>query len=112
MRISQRLLRFLSGMRIELFISVSLVRECLSSAPIFGPDSPPADGDRAENNNDHPSLATAGVISQARMLKELVGKLNALRLDHTEFTCLKALVLFRPGQRLPEKAKHSDVFTY
>ena len=70
----------------------------MSSAPICGPDSPPTDGDRSENNNDHRSLGTAGVISQARRLKELVGKLNALRLDHTEFTCLKALVLFRPGQ--------------
>ena len=75
-----------------------MVRECLSAAaPVCGPDSPPTNGDRAENNEDH-AASSAGVISQARRLKELVGKLSALRLDHTEFTCLKALVLFRPGR--------------
>ena len=89
-----------------ILISVSLVRECLSSAHIFGADSPPStDGDRVENNNEHSTLGTAGVISQARKLKELVGKLNALRLDHTEFTCLKALVLFRPGSLLDDFRK-------
>ena len=31
-----------------------------------------------------------------RRLKELVTRLGLLRLDHTEYTCLKALALFRP----------------
>ena len=57
-------------------LPVSLVRESLRSV------------------EDHPAL-----IEQARQLKDLITKLSSLRLDQTEFTCLKALVLFRPGRR-------------
>ena len=35
-------------------------------------------------------------ISQVTQLTEMVARLNQLRLDHTEYTCLKALVLFKP----------------
>lgn len=35
--------------------------------------------------------------SDARILKDVTTKLMHLRLDHTEFTCLKALSLFKPG---------------
>ena len=52
---------------------VSLVRECLRGV------------------EEHPNL-----IVQARQLKDLIAKFNALRVDHTEYTCLKALVLFKP----------------
>lgn len=33
-----------------------------------------------------------------RQLHQLIGRINLLRLDHTEFACLKALVLFKPGK--------------
>ena len=32
-----------------------------------------------------------------QQLRQVVGRLRLLRLDHTEFACLKALVLFKPG---------------
>ena len=33
---------------------------------------------------------------QVTQLTEMVARLTQLRLDHTEYTCLKALVLFKP----------------
>ena len=59
----------------SLTFPASLVREC-HAAPV---------GDQAS------------LLTQARKLKDLVTKLSALRLDHTEFTCLKAIILFNPG---------------
>ena len=35
--------------------------------------------------------------TDAKLLKDVTTKLLNLRLDHTEFTCLKALALFKPG---------------
>lgn len=32
-----------------------------------------------------------------QQLRQVVERLRLLRLDHTEFACLKALVLFKPG---------------
>ena len=40
---------------------------------------------------DYPKLST-----DAKHLKDVTSKLVNLRLDHTEFTCLKALALFKP----------------
>ena len=37
------------------------------------------------------------MASDAKLLKDVTTKLLNLRLDHTEFTCLKALALFKPG---------------
>ena len=37
------------------------------------------------------------LTTDARLLKDVTTKLMMLRLDHTEFTCLKALSLFKPG---------------
>ena len=47
----------------------------------------------------------------AKLIKEAVTKLCSFKLDNTEFTCLKALCLFKPGQ--PEKITNnfSDVLT-
>ena len=42
--------------------------------------------------DEHPKLST-----DAKHLKDVTNKLLHLRLDHTEFTCLKALSLFKPG---------------
>lgn len=33
----------------------------------------------------------------ARKLTETINKFSALRVDHTEYACLKAVVLFRAG---------------
>ena len=40
---------------------------------------------------DYPKLS-----ADAKHLKDVTSKLVNLRLDHTEFTCLKALALFKP----------------
>ncbi len=39
----------------------------------------------------------SAMLSEARQLREVVTKIAALRLDHTEYTCLKAITLFKPG---------------
>ena len=44
---------------------------------------------------DYSKLST-----DAKHLKDVTTKLVNLRLDHTEFTCLKALALFKPGKYL------------
>ena len=44
--------------------------------------------------DEHPKLST-----DAKHLKDVTTKLIQLRLDHTEFTCLKALSLFKPGMK-------------
>ena len=38
--------------------------------------------------------------TDAKLLKDVTTKLLNLRLDHTEFTCLKALALFKPGTNI------------
>lgn len=45
-----------------------------------------------------PAAEQGGLLAEARQLREVVGKISALRLDHTEFTCLKAIMLFKPGK--------------
>ena len=39
------------------------------------------------------------LTSQLRMLKDIVQRFTAMRVDATEYACLKALVLFKAGQR-------------
>ena len=39
------------------------------------------------------------MAADAKLLKDVTAKLLNLRLDHTEFTCLKALALFKPGTK-------------
>lgn len=34
----------------------------------------------------------------ARRLREIITRLTLLRVDHTEYACLKALVLFKAGE--------------
>ena len=38
------------------------------------------------------------LITEARQIRDVVSKLNGFHLDHTEYTCLKALALFKPGK--------------
>ena len=37
------------------------------------------------------------LIDETRRLKELLGRCAMLRIDHSEFACLKAIVLFKGG---------------
>ena len=37
------------------------------------------------------------LLTEARQIRDVVTKLNGFKLDHTEYTCLKALALFKPG---------------
>lgn len=39
------------------------------------------------------------LLDKARRLRELLAKCAALRVDHSEYACLKAIVLFKPGER-------------
>uniref|UniRef100_T1IVP1 Uncharacterized protein n=1 Tax=Strigamia maritima TaxID=126957 RepID=T1IVP1_STRMM len=39
------------------------------------------------------------LLTEARLLRQLILRFDSLRLDHTEFACLKALVLFKPETR-------------
>ena len=40
----------------------------------------------------------ARLTSQIRYMQDVVARLRALDVDFTEFACLKAVALFRPGQ--------------
>lgn len=42
----------------------------------------------------------------ARKLKDIISKFSNLRVDHTEYACLKALVLFKAGQRFLNLIKY------
>ena len=43
------------------------------------------------------SISLSSLSTEARHIKDVVTKLNGFKLDHTEYTCLKALALFKPG---------------
>lgn len=43
------------------------------------------------------SINQTTLTMEARQIKDVVNKLNGFKLDHTEYTCLKALALFKPG---------------
>ena len=44
------------------------------------------------------SINHGTLIIEARQIRDVVTKLNGFKLDHTEYTCLKALALFKPGK--------------
>ena len=50
-----------------------------------------------------PSTNQGTLMIEARQIRDVVTKLNGFKLDHTEYTCLKALALFKPG-------KHSKIY--
>ena len=37
------------------------------------------------------------LLGGLRQIHQVIARIHLLRLDHTEFACLKALVLFKPG---------------
>ena len=43
------------------------------------------------------SISPSSLSTEARHITDVVTKLNGFKLDHTEYTCLKALALFKPG---------------
>lgn len=45
-----------------------------------------------------PTSRHATLEEDARKLREIITRLNSLRVDHTEHACLKALVLFKAGK--------------
>lgn len=46
-----------------------------------------------------PPMRHSQLEEDARKLKDIISKFSNLRVDHTEYACLKALVLFKAGQR-------------
>ena len=44
---------------------------------------------------------TAELAAQVRYMKETVAKLRAMKVDFTEFACLKAIALFKAGTPIP-----------
>ena len=43
---------------------------------------------------------TSALVNQIKTLQDVLDRINNLRLDATEFACLKALVLFKPGRSI------------
>lgn len=43
------------------------------------------------------------LLDKARRLRELLAKCAALRVDHSEYACLKAIVLFKAGEQVKSK---------
>lgn len=47
---------------------------------------------------DGPKMEKTTLMSlQLRQLQDIIFRLNGIRLDSTEYACLKALLLFKPG---------------
>lgn len=44
-----------------------------------------------------PRIRHSTLHSDARILRETLERIQSIRPDHTELACLKALVLFKPG---------------
>lgn len=62
----------------------------LDSCPLLGPPQASAAGS---------SQSQLGLVStDARTLQEIIFRFRVLAVDPTEFACMKALVLFKPGQ--------------
>lgn len=43
------------------------------------------------------------LLDKARRLRELLAKCATLRVDHSEYACLKAIVLFKAGEQVGSK---------
>ena len=46
-----------------------------------------------------PGMTQDQLLLEAKLIKDVIQKLMSFRLDSTEFTCLKALCLFKPGKQ-------------
>ncbi|XP_054273340.1 photoreceptor-specific nuclear receptor-like [Macrosteles quadrilineatus] len=56
-----------------------------------------------------PSLRHDVLTEDARRLKDIITKMSALRVDHTEYACLKALVLFKAEKRGLREPYHIEL---
>lgn len=52
------------------------------------------------SNAISPSTRHLTLEEDARKLRDVISRLTLLRVDHTEYACLKALVLFKSGKKL------------
>lgn len=50
------------------------------------------------------------LLDKARRLRELLAKCAALRVDHSEYACLKAIVLFKAGEQASDLFLCSSFF--
>ena len=48
--------------------------------------------------DSHGGEKASSLVGQIRALQDVLSRFNALRVDATEFACLKALVLFKSGK--------------
>jgi len=48
-------------------------------------------------SSEMPADDVSDVANQLRTMRQLIARLTALNLDPTEYACLKAVVLFKPG---------------
>jgi len=48
-------------------------------------------------SSEMPADDVSDVANQLRTMRQLIARLTALNLDPTEYACLKAIVLFKPG---------------
>ena len=58
------------------------------------------------------SAEVSALSSHAGQVSDLVQRLRLMKLDVTEYTCLKALVLFRPGNRNIQDLQVLQTHTY
>lgn len=49
------------------------------------------------------------LVDKARRLRELLARCAALRVDHSEYACLKAIVLFKAGKQVGHASVSSSV---
>ena len=50
------------------------------------------------------------VSTQLRTMRQLIARLQSLNVDPTEYACLKAIVLFKPGNYKPQKSVAYTLF--
>ena len=53
--------------------------------------------------NDLPPERKETLVEEVRKLRELLAKCALLRVDHSEYACLKAIVLFKGGKTITNK---------
>uniref|UniRef100_A0A4W3IQC0 Nuclear receptor subfamily 2, group E, member 3 n=1 Tax=Callorhinchus milii TaxID=7868 RepID=A0A4W3IQC0_CALMI len=53
-----------------------------------------------------PQGKTSSTIADIRILQEIMSRFKSLGVDPTEFACLKAVVLFKPGLKDPEQVEN------
>ena len=47
-----------------------------------------------------PNGKASNTVSDMRMLQEITNRFRSLQVDPAEFACLKAIALFKPGEKI------------